>query len=134
MHTSFSILLGDIDLATDFIRSDNSTIGFIFYYSYISIVFFVLLNILLAILVDAYMEVKADAEDSKTVFAEVKDVLVDGRPGWRGSGANGGGKYRASEGEGGGSSEATAVLRSKSGNNNNKPPLTTSCLSRRSSK
>ena len=74
MHTCFSVLLGDIDLTNDFINSDNVRIGFVFFYSYMAIVFFILLNILLAILVDSYMEVKTEAEDSKTVMAELMDV------------------------------------------------------------
>ena len=80
MNTCFGILLGDIDVTEDFKVSDNGMVGFIFYYSYIVILFFVLLNVLLAILVDAYMEVKEVAEDSKTVVEEIMDVLVDGRP------------------------------------------------------
>ena len=74
MHTCFSVLLGDIDLTNDFVNSDNVRIGFVFFYSYMAIVFFILLNILLAILVDSYMEVKTQAEDSKTVLAELVDV------------------------------------------------------------
>ena len=95
MHTCFSILFGDIDLTNDFVNSDNVQIGFVFFYSYMAIVFFVLLNILLAILVDAYMDVKTQAEDSKTMISEIGDVLSNGVTllDFRGKR----GKYRTSE-------------------------------------
>ncbi|GMH94595.1 hypothetical protein TL16_g12950 [Triparma laevis f. inornata] len=95
MHTCFSILFGDIDLTNDFVNSDNVQIGFVFFYSYMAIVFFVLLNILLAILVDAYMDVKTQAEDSKTMISEICDVLSNGVSllDFRGKR----GKYRTSE-------------------------------------
>ena len=38
------------------ITNESSAMGFIFFYSFLGIVFFVLLNILLAILVEAYMK------------------------------------------------------------------------------
>ena len=81
MHTCFGILMGDVELLKDLRTSDNADIGKVFYYSYIGIVFFVLLNILLAILVDAYMEIKQQAEESSTVVKEVKDIMTGGRPG-----------------------------------------------------
>jgi len=79
LNACFGILLGDHEVTNDFADSDNGVVGFIFYYSFIIVLFFVLLNILLAILVDAYMEVKEVAEDSKTVVEEIIDVLIDGR-------------------------------------------------------
>ena len=47
-------------------------IGVIFFYSFNAIVFFVLLNILLAILVEAYMKVVDDTKDAPSLVAEIK--------------------------------------------------------------
>jgi len=49
-------------------------IGPIFFYSFNAIVFFVLLNILLAILVEAYMKVVDDTKDAPAVVTELKAI------------------------------------------------------------
>merc|ERR1712028_12991 len=47
----------------------------LYYYSYLIITFFVLLNILLAIIVDAYVEVKDDANNSKGVGSDIYKIV-----------------------------------------------------------
>ena len=52
------ILLGEISLNDDLMRLDNVWASVIFFWSFIVIAFLILMNILLAILVDAYVEVR----------------------------------------------------------------------------
>jgi len=75
-NANFEMLLGGTDYNNE-IMAQYQVIGFIFVYSFNFIVFFVLLNILLAILVEAYMKVKEDneAKDSKSVPTELYSVL-----------------------------------------------------------
>jgi hypothetical protein len=60
------ILLGDIDVQTDLYRSNNIAANF-FFWTFVFIAFFILINMLLAILVDAYVAVKDEAEGNRTV-------------------------------------------------------------------
>jgi hypothetical protein len=61
-----SILLGDIDVQTDLYRSNYIAASF-FFWTFVFIAFFILINMLLAILVDAYVAVKDEAEGNRTV-------------------------------------------------------------------
>jgi len=54
-NANFLLLLGEVEML-DAITNETPAMGFIFFYSFLMIVFFVLLNILLAILVEAYMK------------------------------------------------------------------------------
>jgi len=49
-------------------------IGVIFFYTFNAIVYFVLLNILLAILVEAYMKVVDDTQDAPSLVQEIKSI------------------------------------------------------------
>ncbi len=56
--------MGEIAASSPLFSHVNETTAFLFYYSYLVIVYFILLNVLLAIIVDAYVEVKNEADFS----------------------------------------------------------------------
>lgn len=66
MFTLFRIILGDFDFVA--LYDASGTIGAMYFLSYIFFVFFVLLNMFLAIINDTYSEVKADIDGSKNDF------------------------------------------------------------------
>ena len=77
-----AILLGDIDVLTDLYRgsvpgSDQRLAADFFFWSFIFVAFFILINMLLAILVDAYVAVKDQAESmgSRTVPDDCYHIL-----------------------------------------------------------
>ena len=61
INTCFVILLGNIDVNTELraLGGLQSVAGALFFWSYELLVFMVLLNLLLAIIVDAFSEVRA---------------------------------------------------------------------------
>ena len=61
-NANFDLLLGSTDY-NEAIQKEYAVMGPVFFYSFNGIVFFVLLNILLAILVEAYMKVVEDTGD-----------------------------------------------------------------------
>jgi hypothetical protein len=63
--TCFQLLMGDLDVSSALSSHPNQIVAVFYYYSYLVIVFFILLNILLAILVEAYVEVKKEGEFSQ---------------------------------------------------------------------
>jgi hypothetical protein len=64
-ETCFQLLMGEIAVSNPLFSHVNQTTAFLFYYSYLVIVYFILLNVLLAIIVDAYVEVKNEGEFSQ---------------------------------------------------------------------
>ena len=80
VNTCFDILMGELSVVPQLFGHANSASAYMFYYSYVMIVFFILLNVLLAILVDAYVQVKDDAQFSKTVPEEMAQIA---KASWR---------------------------------------------------
>jgi hypothetical protein len=79
MTTCFNLFLGDTAADEDMNVMVDSTLllGWkIYYYTYLSLTFFVLLNILLAIIVDAYVEVKDAANNSPGVFTDMNKIIT----------------------------------------------------------
>lgn len=66
MFTLFRIILGDFDFVT--LYDAAGTMGAMYFLSYIFFVFFVLLNMFLAIINDSYTEVKNDIDGAKNDF------------------------------------------------------------------
>lgn len=78
--TLFRIILGDFDFAA--LQAANRLWGPIYFVAYIFFVFFVLLNMFLAIINDTYAEVKEemdedDAVDVGQIFKKGYDKMVD---------------------------------------------------------
>jgi hypothetical protein len=63
IYSLFRIILGDFDFYA-LIRADR-VIGPIYFVSYVFVVFFILINVFLAVINDSYVEVKAEMEDSE---------------------------------------------------------------------
>ena len=70
MQTLLFCLFGDTSLAHE-LGSKFSLIGYIFYYVYMIVSYFLLLNMLLAIVVDAYVSVKKSANSTDNVFVDM---------------------------------------------------------------
>ncbi|XP_071829952.1 polycystin-2-like protein 1 isoform X3 [Apostichopus japonicus] len=75
VYTLFRIVLGDFDFHE--LESANRVLGPIFFITYVFVVFFVLLNMFLAIINDTYSEVKADIANQKSEF-EISDYFKKG--------------------------------------------------------
>lgn len=72
--TCFNLFLGDT--SPDGTMPDNMQLGWkIYYYTFLMLTYFILLNILLAIIVDAYVEVKDAADGSAGVGSDLKKIL-----------------------------------------------------------
>jgi len=70
------VLLGDFDYNE--LRQTNGLMGPLLFYLYISFVFFIILNMFLAIVTDAYAEVKANqTEEDLLYYINLKDKLLD---------------------------------------------------------
>merc|ERR1719183_1755520 len=63
VYSLFRIILGDFDFYA-LIRADR-VVGPIFFISYVFVVFFILINVFLAVINDSYVEVKAELEETK---------------------------------------------------------------------
>nr|XP_032805655.1 polycystic kidney disease 2-like 1 protein [Petromyzon marinus] len=75
IFTQFRIILGDFDFHA--IENANRILGPIYFTTYIFFVFFVLLNMFLAIINDTYTDVKAELADTKDDF-EIGDFFKQG--------------------------------------------------------
>ena len=73
--TLMEVLLGEVDVLTDLTRLANGTVAQCYFWSFILISFFILINVLLAILVDAYVEIKAEAENTTTVLNDLHNMM-----------------------------------------------------------
>ncbi|XP_056113041.1 polycystic kidney disease 2-like 1 protein [Rhinichthys klamathensis goyatoka] len=72
IFTQFRIILGDFDY--DAIDRANRVLGPIYFFSYVFFVFFVLLNMFLAIINDTYSEVKSELASQKDEF-QISDLI-----------------------------------------------------------
>ncbi|XP_050982365.1 polycystic kidney disease 2-like 1 protein [Labeo rohita] len=72
IFTQFRIILGDFDY--DAIDRANRVLGPIYFFSYVFFVFFVLLNMFLAIINDTYSEVKSELASQKDEF-HISDLI-----------------------------------------------------------
>eukprot|EP00937_MAST-01D_sp_MAST-1D-sp2_P003230 g3230.t1 len=73
--TLSEILLGEVeDVRTDLIRLPMSAPAMFYFWSYILLAFFLLTNMMLAILVDAYVAVKKDASSTSTVIEDLQSM------------------------------------------------------------
>ncbi|XP_016313144.1 polycystic kidney disease 2-like 1 protein [Sinocyclocheilus anshuiensis] len=72
IFTQFRIILGDFDY--DAIDRANRVLGPIYFFSYVFFVFFVLLNMFLAIINDTYSEVKSELASQKDEF-QIADLI-----------------------------------------------------------
>jgi len=79
VNTCFEILLGNIDVQTELaaLTGLQGVAGTLFFWSYELLVFMVLLNFLLAIIVDAFAEVKEATSETSGVHKEVADIVRD---------------------------------------------------------
>jgi polycystin 2 len=75
IFTLFRIVLGDFNFHE--LEEANRVLGPIFFMTYVFVVFFVLLNMFLAIINDTYSEVKADIANQKSEF-EISDYFKKG--------------------------------------------------------
>ena len=72
--TCFNLFLGDLGVNDEMMSSTMSGPWLCFLFCYLIVTFFVLLNILLAIIVDAYVEVKDSASHTPGVFQDLQNV------------------------------------------------------------
>ncbi|KXZ51016.1 hypothetical protein GPECTOR_14g257 [Gonium pectorale] len=79
INTCFEILLGNIDVNNDLraLGGLQSVAGALFFWSYELLVFMVLLNFLLAIIVDAFSEVKEKTHETVGIHTELFTLLRD---------------------------------------------------------
>ncbi|XP_071808292.1 polycystin-2-like protein 1 isoform X3 [Asterias amurensis] len=75
IYTLFRIVLGDFNFHE--LEEAERALGPIFFMTYVFVVFFVLLNMFLAIINDTYSEVKADIANQKSEF-EISDYFKKG--------------------------------------------------------
>eukprot|EP00238_Polyblepharides_amylifera_P010194 CAMPEP_0196599430 /NCGR_PEP_ID=MMETSP1081-20130531/94852_1 /TAXON_ID=36882 /ORGANISM="Pyramimonas amylifera, Strain CCMP720" /LENGTH=1166 /DNA_ID=CAMNT_0041925201 /DNA_START=11 /DNA_END=3511 /DNA_ORIENTATION=+ len=82
LRTCFETLLGEIGWNENLqdLEGLEYWAGFTYFWSYQILVFMILLNFLLAIIVDAYSDIKAEAHDQVTLAAEVVPMIKEG---WR---------------------------------------------------
>eukprot|EP00899_Mesostigma_viride_P014599 jgi/Mesvir1/2313/Mv19344-RA.2 len=78
-NTNFELLLGELEVNKVLVQQEGLTLvmAIIFFWTYEMLVFLVLLNFLLAILIDAFTEIAEDARDSASLTAEVGSILAD---------------------------------------------------------
>uniref|UniRef100_A0A7S3D431 Polycystin cation channel PKD1/PKD2 domain-containing protein n=1 Tax=Palpitomonas bilix TaxID=652834 RepID=A0A7S3D431_9EUKA len=76
MITCFEMIVGNYEVGRqlDYVGSSPAA-GMIFYWTYFFVVFLILVNILLAILVDSFAEVKNSAQSSATMLSEISELL-----------------------------------------------------------
>ncbi|CAF1423747.1 unnamed protein product [Adineta steineri] len=75
VYTLFLVILGSFDFPA--LQQAHRVLGPIFFLTYVFFVFFVLLNMFLAIINDTYMEVKAELQNKKSSFA-ISDFVKQG--------------------------------------------------------
>ena len=80
-ETMIFFLLGNIDPASDVevnnIFADYDWSRILYFYSYIAIMFFLMLNMLLAIIVDSYENMKENIEDNvPSVWTDLMDLVT----------------------------------------------------------
>ena len=80
INTCFEILLGEISVNEDLMRLNSleKIPAVIFFWSYEILVFMILLNFLLAIIVDAFSDVKSQIEETQGLPGEVASYVGEG--------------------------------------------------------
>eukprot|EP00297_Palpitomonas_bilix_P001924 CAMPEP_0113904696 /NCGR_PEP_ID=MMETSP0780_2-20120614/23454_1 /TAXON_ID=652834 /ORGANISM="Palpitomonas bilix" /LENGTH=1416 /DNA_ID=CAMNT_0000898451 /DNA_START=419 /DNA_END=4669 /DNA_ORIENTATION=- /assembly_acc=CAM_ASM_000599 len=75
MLTCFEMIVGNYEIGRqlDYVGSTPVS-GVVFYWAYFFIVFLILINILLAILVDSFADVKNHAQESSTMIGEIVEI------------------------------------------------------------
>eukprot|EP00949_MAST-11_sp_MAST-11-sp1_P002783 g2783.t1 len=73
--TCFEILLGEIGVNEE-LREKQTISRVLWFWSYILLAFFILINILLAIIIDAYVEVKKEAERATPLPKELWQLML----------------------------------------------------------
>jgi hypothetical protein len=79
INTCFEILLGNIDVNNQLraLPGLQNLAGTLFFWSYELLVFMVLLNFLLAIIVDAFSEVKENTQETTGLHTELGQIMRD---------------------------------------------------------
>lgn len=75
LNTNFSILLGEIGVQEELFMHNSTFAAAVYYFSFIFVCCFLLLNVFLAIIVDAYVEVKSSAQESLTLPEELWQTI-----------------------------------------------------------
>eukprot|EP00898_Chlorokybus_atmophyticus_P004153 jgi/Chlat1/4739/Chrsp300S04720 len=77
--TLFRMLLGDTDVNNPLMQQNGLMylVGVVFFWSYIILVFFILFNFLIAIVIDAFADVKADAKCTRSMGHELLFIIMD---------------------------------------------------------
>jgi hypothetical protein len=76
LNTCAEMLLGEIGMNEQLIEQSFIIPPLLFFWSYIFVAFFILINILLAIIIDSYAAVKKKADDTTPMPKEVTDLLL----------------------------------------------------------
>ncbi len=74
--TCVMLFMGEIGIHDEMVETEMSTWWYVFFFLFMLVQFFVLLNILLAILVDAYIVVRSGAATSHDIFTDLYEVLA----------------------------------------------------------
>ena len=80
MQTNFEMLLGEVTVSDQMLNLVGPSIEFasvMYFWSYQILVFMILLNFLLAIIVDAFSEVKATLSNEKSMYAEISHIFKE---------------------------------------------------------
>lgn len=78
LNTCMMIMIGDFDFAE--MGAEHPLTSVVWFWSYMVLVSLIMLNMLLAIILDIYSEVKADSSEEDAVWTQAKTVLQDS---WR---------------------------------------------------
>jgi hypothetical protein len=70
-ETCLEMLLGEVWVMQDLRVLGNAVVARIYFWSFIFLAFYILINMLLAIIVDAYIEIKKAAEESTTIWQDL---------------------------------------------------------------
>jgi len=75
LNTCMMIMIGDFDFAE--MGAEHPVTSVLWFWSYMVLVSLIMLNMLLAIILDIYAEVKADSSEEDAVWTQAKRVLQD---------------------------------------------------------
>ena len=75
ISTCFNLFLGDTSAHEELSKSNRALGWYLFFLTYMSLQFFILLNILLAILVDAYIAVRSSSTLSSDIISELVEIF-----------------------------------------------------------
>jgi hypothetical protein len=75
LNTCFLIMIGDFDFAE--LGAEHPLTAVLWFWSYMILVALIMLNMLLAIIMDVYTEVKMDASEQDPIWTQFRKVLTD---------------------------------------------------------